>query len=72
MDGRFPKDAKDYRSFHEFFQLQQFTTLSIFGDFERFKFKNVIQDIYFMPSFLVKSKFQGEANVWMQDIITHF
>ena len=35
-------------------------------------FKNVIQDIYFMPSFLVKIKLQVEGHVWMQDIIGHF
>ena len=55
-----------------FCQLQQFITLSIFGDFEWFKFQNVIQEIYFIPSFLVKSKFQVEGHVWMQNIIGHF
>ena len=53
-------------------QLQQFTTLSIFVDFEWFKSQNVIQEVYFMPSFLVKSKFQVEGHVWMQKIIGHF
>ena len=47
-------------------------TCSIFGDFEWFKFQNVIQEIYFIPSFLVKSKFQVEGHVWMQKIIGHF
>ena len=58
--------------FMDFFQLQQVTTLSIFGDFEWFKFENVIKEIYFMPYFLVKSKFQVESHVWMQDITSHF
>ena len=72
MDGKCPKDTKDYSSSHDFFQLQQFITLSIFGYFEWFKFQNVIQEIYIMPSFLVKSKFHVEGYVWMQDIIGHF
>ena len=55
-----------------FCQLQQFITLSIFGDFEWFKFQNVIQEVYFMPSVLVKRKFQVEGHVWMQNIIGHF
>ena len=49
-----------------FCQLQQFITLSNFGDFEWFKFQNVIQEVYFMPSFLVKSKFQEEGYVWIK------
>ena len=52
-----------------FDQLQQVITFSIFGYFEWFKFKNVIQEIYFIPYFLIKSKFQVEGDVWMQDII---
>ena len=55
-----------------FGQLQQVITCSIFGYFEWFKFQNVIQEIYFIPSFLVKRKFQVEGHVWMQDIIGHF
>ena len=55
-----------------FGQLQQVITLSIFGYFEGFKFQNSIQEVYFMPSFLVKSKFQMEGHIWMQDIISHF
>ena len=55
-----------------FSQLQQVITLSIFGDFEWFESQNVIQEIYFIPSFLVKSKLQVEGHVWMQDIIDHF
>ena len=58
--------------FMTFCQLQQFITLSIFGYFECVKFQNVIQEIYFIPSFLVKRKFQVEGYVWMQDIIGHF
>ena len=58
--------------FLNFCQLQQVITLSIFGYFEWFKFQNVIKEIYFMSSFLVKSKFQVEGHVWMQDIIGHF
>ena len=58
--------------FMMFFQLQQFITLSIFGDFEWFRFQNFIQYVYFMPYFLVKSKFQDECHVWMQNIIGHF
>ena len=55
-----------------FFQLQQFINLSIFGDIEWFQFQNFIQEVYFMPYFLVKSKFQVEVHVWMQKIIGHF
>ena len=55
-----------------FCQLQQFITLSIFGDFEWLKSQNVIQEVYFMPSFLVKRKIQVEGHVWMQDIICQF
>ena len=55
-----------------FGQLQQVITCSIFGDFEWFKFQNVIQEVYFMPYFLIKSKFQVEGHVWMQNIIGHF
>lgn len=58
--------------FMKFCQLQQFITLSIFGYFEWFKSQYFIQDIYFMPYILVKSKFQVEGYVWMQDIISHF
>ena len=62
----------DFWQFCKNAQLQQFITLSIFGHFEWFKSQNVIQDVYFMPSFLVKRKIQVEAHVWMQDIIGHF
>ena len=55
-----------------FGQLQQVITFSFFGDFKWFQSQNVIQEIYFMPSFLVKSKFQVEGHVWMQTIIGHF
>ena len=57
--------------FMKFCQLQQIITCSIFGDFEWFKFKNVIQEIYSIPYFFVKSKFQVEGHVWMQEIIGH-
>ena len=73
MDGRCPKDTNDYMSFHDFFcQLQQFITLSIFGNFEWFMSQNVIQELYFMPYFLLKSKFQVEGYAWMQNILGHF
>ena len=55
-----------------FGQFQQVITCSIFGYFEWFKFQNFTQEIYFIPSFLIKSKFQVEGHVWMQDIIGHF
>ena len=48
-----------------FCQLQLFITLSIFGYFDWFRFQNVSQEVYFMPSFLVKSKFLEEGHVWM-------
>ena len=72
IDKRCPKDTKDIGHFMFFCQLQQFITLFIFGDFEWFKFKNVIQEVYFIPHFLVKSKFQVEGHVWKQEIIGHF
>ena len=71
MDWRFPKDTKDYRSFDDFLPTSTIHN-SIFRDFEWFKFQNVIQEVYFMPSFLVKRKFQVEGHVWMQNIIGHF
>ena len=55
-----------------FCQLQQVINFSNFGDFESFKFQSVIKEVYFMPSFLVKNKFQVEGHVWMQNIIGHF
>ena len=55
-----------------FGQLQQVITCSIFRDFEWLKLKNVIQEIYFIPSFLVKSKFLVEGHVCLQNIIGHF
>ena len=72
MDGRYPKDAKDYRSSHEFSPTSPSHNFSIFGVFEWFKSQTVIQEVYFMPSFLVKSKFYMEGHVWMQEIIGHF
>ena len=55
-----------------FCQFQQFITLSITGDFEWFQSQNVIQEVYFIPYFLVKRKFLVEGHVWMQNIIGHF
>ena len=58
--------------FMNFWQLQKVITFSNFGYFEWFKFQNVIQEVYFMLSFLVKEKFQEEGHVWMQNTIGHF
>ena len=58
--------------FMNFHQLQQVITFWIFGVFKWFKSQNIIQEIYFMPYFLVMNKFQVEGHVWMQDIISYF
>ena len=58
--------------FINFGQFQMIITNSSFGVLEWFKAHNAIQEVYFMPSFVIKSKKWKEDHIWKQKITSHF
>ena len=71
MDGRYPKDTKDYRSFHVFLPTSIINNSLNFQIFWMVQVSKCHSRGIFHAIFLVKRKFQVECHFWMQNIIGH-